>query len=83
MQQTERDLLIELKTKVESLIKSVDSVIHKMDDRDLITDKLTERVGIIENKVEENSKFRYWIIGSIITSLISLVINIIGKVKSL
>lgn len=83
MQQTERDLLIELKTKVESLIKSVDSVIKKMDDRDIITDKLTERMGVVENKVDENSKFRYWIVGSIITSLASLVITLIGKVKSL
>lgn len=81
MQQTERDLLIELKTKVESLIKSVDAVVIKMDQKDVIIDKFSERLTSVENKTEENQKFRYWIIGSIITSLGSAVLALLGAKK--
>jgi len=79
MQKTERDLLIQLDTKVELLIKSVDDVVRKMEAKDIIMDKLSERVVKVEEKVDENTKFRVWVYTSLAGSLISVVQMLLSK----
>lgn len=79
MQKTERDLLIQLDTKVEQLIKTVDSVLTKMDLRDEVMDKMSIRVATVEEKVQENSKFRVWVYTSLVGSLLSIISALLSK----
>jgi len=79
MQKTERDLLIQLDTKVEQLIKTVDSVLNKMDLRDELMDKMSIRVATVEEKVQENSKFRVWVYTSLVSSLLAIISALLSK----
>lgn len=79
MQKTERDLLIQLDTKVEQLIKTVDSVLVKMDLRDELMDKMSIRVATVEEKVQENSKFRVWVYTSLVSSLLAIISALLNK----
>lgn len=79
MQKTERDLLIQLDTKVEQLIKTVDSVLTKMDLRDDLMDKMSVRVAKVEEKVQENTKFRVWVYTSLVGSLLSIISALLSK----
>lgn len=79
MQKTERDLLIQLDTKVEQLIKTVDSIMIKMDQRDVIIDKVNDRLSKVEERVKENTRFRAWVYTSLGGSLISIVSAILIK----
>lgn len=79
MQKTERDLLIQLDTKVEQLIKTVDSVLTKMDLRDEVMDRMAVRVATVEEKVQENTKFRAWVYTSLVGSLLSIVSALLSK----
>lgn len=78
----EREIIIKLtqvEVKVDSMLKSIDSIIKKMDDRDLIMDKLNERLAKVETKTEENSRFRWWVITSVVGSLFSMVLTLLSK----
>lgn len=78
----EREIIIKLtqvEVKVDSMLKSIDSIIKKMDDRDLIMDKLNERITKVETKTEENSRFRWWVITSVVGSLFSMVLTLLSK----
>lgn len=78
----EREIIIKLtqvEVKVDSMLKSIDSIIKKMDDRDLIMDKLNERITKVETKTEENSRFRWWVITAVIGSLFSVILTLLGK----
>lgn len=79
MQQTERDLLIRLDTKVEMLIKTVDDLSKKMGERDELMDTVVSRLVAVEEKVQENSKFRWFSITSLIGALISIVLTLLGN----
>lgn len=69
----------QLEVKVDMMLKSIDSIIKKMDDRDLIMDKLSDRLTKVEGEVKENSKFRWWVITSVIGSLFSIIITLLTK----
>lgn len=79
MQKTERDLLIQLDTKVEQLIKSVDDIVKKMESRDAMMDAITERIVKVEEKVKENSRFRAWVYTSLVGSLVSIISALLSK----
>jgi len=78
----EREIIIKLtqvEVKVDAMLKSIDSIIKKMDDRDLIMDKFNERLAKVETKTEENSRFRWWVITSVVGSLFSMVLTLLSK----
>ena len=78
----EREIIVklsQLEVKVDMMLKSIDSIIKKIDDRDLVMDRLSERVTAVEGKAEENSKFRWWVITSVLGSLFSVILTLLNK----
>lgn len=73
MEQSERDILIEVKTKVELLTSTVQKISDKLDINSTDNDNLRSRLDKVEPIVEENKKFRFWVFTSLITSLIGIV----------
>lgn len=66
MESTERDILIELRTKVEFLATKMDSMDKKMDANSSEYDRLSNEVSTLKPQIEENNKFRWlWITGSV------------------
>ena len=66
MESTERDILIELRTKVEFLATKIDSLDKKMDVNSGEYDRLSNEVSTLKPQIEENNKFRWlWITGSV------------------
>jgi len=76
MELTERDILIEVKTKVEFLTTKVEAMDKKMDSNSAEYDRLSNEISTIKPQVEENSKFR-WLF---ITGAISGYLGLIGSV---
>lgn len=73
MEQSERDILIEVKTKVELLTSTVQKISDKLDVNSADNDNLRSRLDKIEPVVDENTKFRKWIWITLIEGLIGIV----------
>lgn len=73
MEQSERDILIEVKTKVELLTSTVQKISDKLDINSADNDNLRSRLDKIEPVIEENTKFRKWIWITLIEGLIGII----------
>jgi hypothetical protein len=73
MQQQERDILIEVRTKVESLEKSIDKFGEKLDANSNDNDKLRTEIATLKPMVEENCNFRKWVWITLFTSLTGII----------
>jgi peptidoglycan hydrolase CwlO-like protein len=73
MESTERDILIEVKTKVELLTDKVNSIQSKMDSNSAEYDRLSNDISCLKPQVEENNKFRWMFITGSISGYLSLI----------
>jgi len=81
---SERDLLIELKTKVEALQEDFKEFRRCIDNSTKKYDDLSKDVINLKSQVEENTKLRNWVYGAIITgglSLIGSIIRVANEIK--
>ena len=78
MESTERDILIEVKTKVELLTLTIAKLSDKLDLNSNDNDSFRSRLDKIEPKVEENCKFRFWIYTSLASSLIGIIVWLVN-----
>lgn len=70
---SERDLLIRFSTEFKSFKEYVEKEFKEVKDKINGLSNLESKVAVLETKVKENDKFRYWIYGAILTSLISVI----------
>lgn len=78
MEQSERDILIEVKTKVELLTSTVQKISDKLDINSADNDNLRSRLDKIEPVVEENKAFRKWIWITLIEGFIGIIVWLIN-----
>lgn len=78
MESTERDILIEVKTKVELLTSTVQKISDKLDLNSADNDNLRSRLDKIEPIVEENKAFRKWIWITLIEGLIGIIVWLVN-----
>lgn len=70
---SERDLLIQLTTEVGFIKESLQTIKERLDRRDVTFDKFQERLIVVEQRAEENTKLR----NLVYTSLVGLVIELV------
>jgi len=78
MESTERDILIEVKTKVEFLTTNVKALSDKLDANSNAYDALQSRVDAMSPKVEELNNFKNWFYTSIIGSGLTIILFVIN-----
>ena len=77
MESTERDILIEVKTKVELLTTTVNSLSVKLDANGEAYDKLRSDIDTMKPQMEENNKFRWLFISGSVSGYIGLIASIL------
>lgn len=77
MEQTERDILIEVKTKVELLTTTVNSLSLKLDTNSDAYDKLRSDIDTMKPQMDENNRFRWTATGGLITGSLGLASSIL------
>lgn len=73
MNQDERDILIEVRTKVSNLTERIESVATKFDNFGNSFMELSNKVAVHDTKIDENSGFRKWVYGAVATSVASVI----------
>lgn len=79
---SDRDLLIKLNTEVEFIKQMLDKLNERMSKREEIVSKLVVEVSALDERVEENTSWRKFVYGSIITSIASLIGTVIGFIAN-
>lgn len=82
---SERDLLITLTAEFKSFKEYVTQELKEIkESAGSVTQeyiKLNTRVTVVEQKEKENTRFRLWVYGSIVTGIGSLIITVINLAK--